>query len=559
MATTTPPSTGMITILNVDDNEAAAYTRGRVLRGAGYRVIQASSGTEALGLVATIKPQLIILDVVLPGIDGLEVCRRIKSDAGTKHLMVLQVSAARGTAMDRAAGLDCGADAYLVEPIDHIELIATVRALLRLASREAENLGLIQELSRVERQFNEATQAADCGLWDWDIRNDQLEWFGAHERLAGMLPGGFSGKISVFSEILHPDDKERVWRKLQATMAAREEQYSDEYRFVHPDSSVHWMAGSGKFFYDETGAVRMTGVVKNITERKRIEIALHESQAQLRLFASQLEETIQQRTQELELTQKWLRAMTLDLTVTEQRERTRIATELHDYLAQLLVVAQLKLSQAKSMTGSDSRTAKLLSQTQEVLDQSLTYTRTLVADLAPPMLHDFGLTAALQWVAESMQRHDLTVSLELDGIDERAISEDQAVLMCQSVRELLINASKYAHTNQATVRGCMRNGTLELQVIDYGQGFDATKAPLESPLASASKFGLFSIRERMRALGGWFQIDSTPGQGTTATLGLPCAAKNDVPTTRREDRLSATGALETAPTDTLITDERSDS
>ncbi len=60
------------------------------------------------------------------------------------------------------------------------------------------------------------------------------------------------------------------------------------------------MAGSGKFFYDETGAVRMTGVVKNITERKRIEIALHESQAQLRLFASQLEETIQQRTQELE-------------------------------------------------------------------------------------------------------------------------------------------------------------------------------------------------------------------------------------------------------------------
>ena len=448
--------------------------------------------------------------------------------------------------MDRTAGLDWGADAYLVEPIDPTELVATVRALLRLASREAENLRLIQQLTHIDRQFNEATQAANCGLWDWDIRNDALEWFGAHERLAGMAPGGFAGKISVFADILHPDDKDRVWQKLRATMAARVEQYSDEYRFVHADGSVHWMAGSGKFFYDETGAVRMTGVVQNITARKRTEIALHESQAQLRLFAFQLEQTVLDRTKELETTQNRLRAMAVDLSLTEQRQRTRVATELHDYLAQLLVVAKMKVFQAKSLAEPASRTASLLNQTQEVLDQSLTYTRTLVADLAPPMLQESGLAAALQWVADSMQRHDLTVSLDLQVLNEGAISKDQTVLICQSVRELLINASKYSHTNQATVRGYMRNSTLEVQVIDYGEGFEAT-ALLESPSATASKFGLFSIRERMRALGGWFQIDSTPGHGTTATLGLPCVKTDDAGSTCQEENVGVIGESETAP------------
>jgi PAS domain-containing protein len=169
--------------------------------------------------------------------------------------MVLQVSMARGTSLDRAAGLDGGADAYLVEPIEPVELIATVRALLRLASREMDNRRLIQQLRRIERQFADATEAAECGLWDWDIVNGKLEWFGVHDRLAGMSPRKFSGQIDEFSEILHPDDRERVRRTLYETMARREERYVDEYRFVYPDGSVHWMLGTGRFIYNEQGPI----------------------------------------------------------------------------------------------------------------------------------------------------------------------------------------------------------------------------------------------------------------------------------------------------------------
>jgi PAS domain S-box-containing protein len=119
-------------------------------------------------------------------------------------------------------------------------------------------------------------------LWDWDIVNGKLAWCGAHERLAGMVPGAFSGKIDAFSDILHPDDRASVWNKVQASMEAQQEHFSDEYRFVHPDGSVHWMRARGRFFYDEAGrAVRMTGVVQNISDRKQMEMSFAAAKEQL--------------------------------------------------------------------------------------------------------------------------------------------------------------------------------------------------------------------------------------------------------------------------------------
>jgi DNA-binding response OmpR family regulator len=127
------------TILNVDDSESARYARTRELMNAGYRVIEAGTGQEALLMIDTLEPHVIVLDVNLPDISGLAVCRAIKGDPATAHMMGLQVSAVRTTAMDRASGLNSGADAYLIEPIDPLELVSTVNALLRLAAREADH------------------------------------------------------------------------------------------------------------------------------------------------------------------------------------------------------------------------------------------------------------------------------------------------------------------------------------------------------------------------------------------------------------------------------------
>jgi signal transduction histidine kinase len=140
------------TILNVDDNDGGRYAKTRILKLAGYRVVEAASGTEALGLVEEAKPQLVLLDVKLPDVDGMELCRRIKSDPAYKHIMVLQISAVHTARADRVHALECGADTYLIEPVEADELLAAVNALLRLFDRERENRQLVEQLRESEHR-----------------------------------------------------------------------------------------------------------------------------------------------------------------------------------------------------------------------------------------------------------------------------------------------------------------------------------------------------------------------------------------------------------------------
>jgi signal transduction histidine kinase len=123
-------------ILNVNDDEATRSVLSRTLRRAGYDVWEASSGDEAL-MLARQAPRLIVLDIKLPDLDGLEVCRRLKADRLTAHIPVLQTSATFVSAERKAEGLESGADGYLVQPVEPVELIATVRALLRANDAEA--------------------------------------------------------------------------------------------------------------------------------------------------------------------------------------------------------------------------------------------------------------------------------------------------------------------------------------------------------------------------------------------------------------------------------------
>ncbi len=125
-----------VTILNVDDDEAGRYAVTQMLRGAGFDVIEAATGGEALDRVLE-RPDIVLLDIRLPDIDGFEVCRRIKSDPRTANTTVIHLSASLVAPADKAIGLERGADGYLTEPIGSAELIATVRAFVRIRRAEA--------------------------------------------------------------------------------------------------------------------------------------------------------------------------------------------------------------------------------------------------------------------------------------------------------------------------------------------------------------------------------------------------------------------------------------
>ena len=126
-----------VTVLIVDDRAANRYTTAHALTRAGFEVIEAATGKEALELSRKF-PTVIVLDVKLPDILGYEVCRRIKSNPQTRHIPVLQLSAAFLSNESKLYALESGADAYLIQPADPVVLVATVKSLVRLHRAESQ-------------------------------------------------------------------------------------------------------------------------------------------------------------------------------------------------------------------------------------------------------------------------------------------------------------------------------------------------------------------------------------------------------------------------------------
>ena len=236
-----------------------------------------------------------------------------------------------------------------------------------------------------------------------------------------------------------------------------------------------------------------------------------------------LERQLAERTRELERSRVTVRSLTTAFDAAEQRERTHLAAELHDYLAQLLVLGRMKIGQLQR-TFEPSVGDEMVREVDQVLSQALEYCRTLMAELTPSILHEQGLVAGIRALATQMKRHDLEVRVEVDRMDECCLPTSCTVLLFRSVRELLINAAKHAAVKQATVRLTSDKGLLQIVVRDES-GFDlaacAGPQAVDAGSACSSKIGLLTIRERMKALHGRFDLASAPKQGTTATLTMP--------------------------------------
>jgi signal transduction histidine kinase/ActR/RegA family two-component response regulator len=238
-----------------------------------------------------------------------------------------------------------------------------------------------------------------------------------------------------------------------------------------------------------------------------------------------MEKRIAERTQSLVNYQEELQNMARELVLAEQRERRRVSIELHDYLAQILVACRMKLESIKKQVRS-KRTIEKMNEVKELLDESLAYTRTLIAELSPTVLYEAGLIAAIHWLAEQMQRRGLSVEVEHDG-PECNLSQDESIMVFQSVRELLLNSIKHAETKAARVQIQCEPRALSVIVSDLGKGFEMGDG-IPGPSASG-KYGLFSIRERLQAMGGMFFLQSAPGQGTRATLIIPLRRRDAEP------------------------------
>ena len=292
----------------------------------------------------------------------------------------------------------------------------------------------------------------------------------------------------VFSEDW-PTSTENLRRRIDGEI--RSIQYS--FRGVTKDKEVIYVETYGSVTQYQ-GRPAVIGTLMDITDRKKAVNKLLEYQVQLKSLASQL-------------------------SLIEERERRRLATELHDQIGQSLVMSKMKLDSLRKSRSSGIST-KVLDDVSDCLKQVIQDTRTLTFDLSYPILYELGFEVAVaEWLnGQVRDKHGIETEFQDDG-QTKPLDDDIRALLFRNVRELLINIVKHANAQKVKVSVSKVDEQICVIVEDDGVGFDVTQ--VESLVTKKAKFGLFSIRERLEQLAGHLEIKSESGRGSRFKMMAP--------------------------------------
>lgn len=272
-------------ILVVDDDKLMRIQLRRAMEQAGYKVVEASDGKQALDAYTRLNPDIVLLDALMPVMDGFTCCKKIRAMPGGDRIPILTITALDDReSVDRA--FEAGASDYITKPIHWDVVRQRVHRLLQ-ASQSMEELRQQTQWAQLkEEQLRLALEAAHMGTWDWDILSGKVTYVNTEVNL-GLAPDTFNGTYESFLERVHPEDREFVNQSVHRAIE-EEANYNIEYRVLWSDNSVHWVASKGKVYYDETSsvAVRMTAINMDITERQRVEEELKRQNVRSQLFAN---------------------------------------------------------------------------------------------------------------------------------------------------------------------------------------------------------------------------------------------------------------------------------
>jgi PAS domain S-box-containing protein len=352
-------------------------------------------------------------------------------------------------------------------------------------------------LAEAEERHRLALDAADLGTWRHELATDRVELDERAARHFGVPAGAMP-----FAELLpriHPDDAGVVRERMAHALDPRSDgRVSTEHRVRLSSGEQRWVSVHVQVRFTGEEARRhptfAVATTRDITRQKLDEERLAEYREALRGLASRLE-------------------------TAQEEERRRISAGLHDDIGQILAAGRLKVSALRAVAPPGAVAARV-DDLDALLRQAGERIRELTFELSAATLYILGFAPAVEELCEHMAaRFGMTIVCQDKGSDGAGLPPAAAPAVFRAVRELLFNAVKHAGGTRVTVTLARVPGALEITVEDDGRGFDV--AAVARPGNQRSGFGLFNIRERMRDLGAVFWIESSPGAGTRATLGVP--------------------------------------
>jgi PAS domain S-box-containing protein len=514
-------------VLIADDN-ADMRNYVRRLLGARWTVLTASDGKEALELIRSSKPDLVLSDVMMPQMDGFQLLRELRADPQLRNVPVILLSARAGEDA-RVEGLDAGADDYLTKPFSARELIARVNANLEMGRLRRE---ATRELRESEARFRNMAENSPVMMWMTDRDGELVYLNRGWSEFTGQTTELALGQGAW--EMLHPDDRDRAHRTFFDANAAREA-FRIEYRLRHPSGEYRWaMSAASPRFSDEGEFLGYIGSLIDISDRKEAERILQEANE---VLEARVNAAIAERAE----TEAQLR----------QAQKMEAVGRLtggvaHDFNNVLQIISGNLQLLARDVSGSlrgEQRLASALS----ALDRGSKLASQLLAfgrrqPLAPKVVHLGRLIRG----TTDMLRRALGEGIEIEtivggglwntfvdgaqvenallnlAINSRDAMNGQGKLTIESGNAFLDDAYAIQHADVVPGQYVM------LAVTDTGSGIspDIIERVFEpffttKPEGQGTGLGLSMVYGFVKQSGGHISIYSEPGQGTTIRIYLP--------------------------------------
>ncbi|RPI26915.1 MAG: PAS domain S-box protein [Acidobacteria bacterium] len=321
----------------------------------------------------------------------------------------------------------------------------------------------------------------------------------------------YCGSFRLYTTDQQPLQHSDCWmaRALKTATPVR----GDKIIIERPDGSrILALANVDPLFDDNGKLVGAINVLQDVTHQSRVEHQLEE-------LSQTLERRIAERTSDIQQLADQLRALTAERTRLEQKERRRLALVLHDHVQQLLVAARMQVETIIRQTSLEA-SKSAAQQAASILMDAIASSRTLSAELSPPVLYQSGLTGGLAWLADQMeQKYQFKVHLH-DKTEGKLVSEPATLLLFESTQELLLNCVHHSGAGEAHVTLTWAGEQqIRVTVEDHGRGFDLKSLNRKKP--KLGSVGLFSIQQRLGYFGGRMEIDAVPGKGVRVTLVGP--------------------------------------
>jgi PAS domain S-box-containing protein len=501
----------LATVLIVDDDPNVLRFLCRLLIRKGHRVLDTPNGEMALSLCRAVHPDLIITDLLMAGMDGYELVRRLRNEEGIAGTRIIFFTGTCDATETKSLAAQCGVQQVLRKPCSATAILQAVNSELsapRLAATHP-NVGFDRQHARVlgemllrstddlaaansrlaasEREYREMFEGHPEPMWVLDAQS--LAFLSVND--AAILRYGYSREEflakSIF-DILPLDEIQAAITRFQKAGIGP---------VSCPGFSRHIRKDGGVIEVELTnhklefgGQPAYSVLARDVTERNRHEQSLRESEEQLRHLAGRLQEV-------------------------REEERAHLARELHDEMGQSLTAIKMNLSWlvAHADATREAVTARIVSG-MDLADRTIGEVRRLASELRPGIL-DLGFKAAVEWQVEQF-RYNADIRGELDlPPGEIPLNPDKEVTLFRIFQETLTNVARHSGATLATIRLTVEGGQVTLAVQDNGRGI----TPGE--IAGRSSLGLLGMRERVLSLGGSIEIEGKHGVGTLVRVSVP--------------------------------------